>query len=548
MSTRMLTCSRYVLSPTHLHEFKSPDRIMSQAPVMSLYLADQKLGSHSNVDSSSHKFMLKGRQTGGVHRGHAWVFRAESHDTMLAWYEDIKSLTEKTGEERTAFIRQHARSLSAGSNKAPSVSDDGALEEDEADQVPYSATASQTGQPFEEEKRAERPIPGGRFPSALTIDRNSQLPPSPSSSGDRDVLSAALALPNSGFSIGESGHQVPKVDDETTKSKTGSPSGPAPQGYSALPTITGSDPANSVLQKNGYDPAYTHNYNTNPIPAPFDSTGSEYYTNPAQAGTVSSDEPGVVSYGGKQPEYRGIPPRSVIPRHDSKYGDWMAPAAAGVGGLAVGSVGMEGYKNHQDQKKEVGQNSLAAYQDQRASTESSQNQRRQDAPGSQAHSSQISAEPIPPGEVSVSPILPTEVTPKPIASGPGAISPQLIPIGPTAAAASDPISTQPLPPNVTWAPKAANVIDPKQLHREDSNPAVASNQGSSSLSVAPELDAISEQSPSLAVAEARAPIGPVRGLSRPGFNSHASENTISDLHIPGEFPRNRTGLEPDEGV
>lgn len=539
----MLTCSRYVLSPTHLHEFKSPDRIMSQAPVMSLYLADQKLGSHSNVDSSSHKFMLKGRQTGGVHRGHAWVFRAESHDTMLAWYEDIKSLTEKTGEERTAFIRQHARSLSAGSNKAPSVSDDGVLEEDEADQVPYSATASQTGQPFEEEKRAERPIPGGRFPSALTIDRNSQLPPSPSSSGDHDVLRAALALPNSGFSIGESGDQVPKVDDETTKSKIGSSSGPAPQGYSALPIIPGSDPANSVLQKNGYDPAYTHGYNTNPILALFESTGSEYYTDPAQAGTVSSDEPGAVSYGGKQPEYHGIPPRSVIPRHDSKYGDWMAPAAAGAGGLAVGSVGMEAYKNHQDQKKNLGQNSLGAYQDQRANTESSQNPL-----GSQVYLSQVSTEPIPPGEVSVSPILHTEVTPKPIASGPGALSPQLIPMGPTAAAAPEPVSTQTLPSNVTWTPKATNVIDPKQPHRDDGNPAVASNQGSSSLSVAPELDAISKQSPSIAVAEARAPIRPVRGLSRPEFNSHGSENTISDLHIPGEFPRNRTGIEPDERV
>lgn len=514
---------------------------------MSLYLADQKLGSHSNVDSSSHKFMLKGRQTGGVHRGHAWVFRAESHDTMLAWYEDIKSLTEKTGEERTAFIRQHARSLSAGSNKAASVSDDGALDEDEADQVPYSATASQAGQPLEEEKRAERPIPGGRFPSAVTIDRNSQLPPSPSSSGDRDVLAAAVALPNSGFSIGESSHQVPKVDDETTKGKLGTPSGPAPQGYSSLPMFPGSEPANSVLQKDSYDPANTHNYNPKTTPAPFESTGSEYYTNPTQAGTVSSDEPGAVSYGGKQPEYRGIPPRSVIPRHDSKYGDWMAPAAAGVSGLAVGSVSTEAYNNLQDQKKEVEQNSLAANQDQRANTESSQNQRRPDSPGSHVHLSQISAQPIPSSEVSVSPILPSELTPKSIAPGPVAISPQPIPLGSIAAAASNAISTQPLPPNVTWAPKAANVIDPKQLHREDSNPAFASNQGSS-LSVAPELDAISEQSPSLAVAESRAPIPPVRGLSRPGFNSHASESTISDLHIPGEFPRNRAGLEPDDGV
>lgn len=544
----MLTYSRYVLSPTHLHEFKSPDRITSQAPVMSLYLADQKLGSHSSVDSSSHKFMLKGRQTGGVHRGHAWVFRAESHDTMLAWYEDIKSLTEKTGEERTAFIRQHARSLSAGSNKAASVSDDGALDEDEADQVPYSATASQAGQPFEEEKRAERPIPGGRFPSALTIDRNPQLPPSPSSSGDRDVIAAAVALPNSSFSIGEINPQVPKVDDETAKDKTGNSNEPAPQGHSALPAIPGSDPVHSVLQKNNFDPAYTHTYNSNLTQAPLGSTGSEYYTNPAQAGTVSSDEPGVVSYGGKQPEYRGIPPRSVIPRHDSKYGDWMAPAAAGVGGLAVGSIGTEAYKHHQDQEKEVEQNSLAAYQDQRANAEPSQTQKRQDLPDSQLHSSHISAQPIPPGEVSVPPILPTKVAPKPIAPGTVASFQQLDSPGPTAPAAPKPISTQPLPPNITWAPNAASVIDSTQFHREDKNPAFATSNQEPSSSVAPELDAFSEQFPSITASEARAPRALAREHSRPGLKSHASENTISDLHIPGEFPRNKTGLEPEDGV
>lgn len=512
---------------------------------MSLYLADQKLGSHSSVDSSSHKFMLKGRQTGGVHRGHAWVFRAESHDTMLAWYEDIKSLTEKTGEERTAFIRQHARSLSAGSNKAPSVSDDGALDEDEADEVPYSATASQAGQPFEEEKRAERPIPGGRFPSALTIDRNSQLPPSPSSSGDRDVIAAAVALPNSSFSIGEIIPQVPKVNGETTKDKTGNSN---EQGISAVPAIPGSDPVHSVLQNNNLDPAYTHTHNTNPAQAPFGVTGSEYYTNPAQAGTVSSDEPGVVSYGGKQPEYRGIPPRSVIPRHDSKYGDWMAPAAAGVGGLAVGSVGIEAYKHHQDQKKEVEQNSLGTYQDQRANTESSQTQRRQDLPDSQLYSSQISAQPIPSGEVSVPPILPAEVAPEPIAPGPVISFPQLNPPGPTAAAAPKLISNQPVPPRIIWAPNAAGVIDSNQIHREDNNPAFATSNQEPSSSVTPDLSAFLEQSPSTTAAEARAPRAQVREHSRPGFKSHASENTISDLHIPGEFPRNKYGLESEDRV
>lgn len=57
----------YVLSPTHLHEFKSADRIYTQPPVMSLLLSDQKLGSRSQPGSSSHKFGEFPGQLGSRH-------------------------------------------------------------------------------------------------------------------------------------------------------------------------------------------------------------------------------------------------------------------------------------------------------------------------------------------------------------------------------------------------------------------------------------------------------------------------------------------------
>jgi hypothetical protein len=156
---------------------------------MSLYLPDQKLGAHSQPDSSSQKFILKGRQTGGIHRGHSWVFRAESYDTMLAWYDDIKNLTEKTGEERNRFVRGHSRSFS--SRSAASTS---SFEDDEADQIPYSAEAaaalrrttsgtSSTGGMYPEE---ERPQPGGRFPSDVQI--RTDLPVRLSGSSDGSEL------------------------------------------------------------------------------------------------------------------------------------------------------------------------------------------------------------------------------------------------------------------------------------------------------------------------------------------------------------------------
>ena len=184
---------------------------------MSLYLQEQKLGSHSQSDSSSHKFMLKGRQTGGMHRGHGWVFRAESRDTMFAWYNDIKSLTEKTGIEREAYVRRHARSISQGSSiGAGSASSDGGLEEDEADQVPFSIAASQ-GDGLNSLNVPERPKPGGRFPSDVDVQRGLRAPrPSSSitSSISHEALAAAGALPGSGVPFGESGHTVKPHEDE----------------------------------------------------------------------------------------------------------------------------------------------------------------------------------------------------------------------------------------------------------------------------------------------------------------------------------------------
>jgi hypothetical protein len=201
----ILTCLRYVLSPTHLHEFKSADK--AQAPIMSLYLPEQKLGSHSSEGSSSNKFMLKGRQTGSMHRGHSWVFRAESYDTMMAWFEDIKSLTEKSPQERNAFVRQHARSFSGSSHRASSVSSDGAM--DEEDEEPFSAASSAVVAPApKQDVLTKRPQPGGRFPSDIQVNaqRGLQAPLSPSSGSsfgdddtkDHDVVAAATGLPGSG--------------------------------------------------------------------------------------------------------------------------------------------------------------------------------------------------------------------------------------------------------------------------------------------------------------------------------------------------------------
>ncbi|RDA93420.1 hypothetical protein CP533_1975, partial [Ophiocordyceps camponoti-saundersi (nom. inval.)] len=187
------TAGWYVLSATHLHEFKSADK--AQAPVMSLYLPEQKLGSHSAEGGASNKFVLKGRQTGAMHRGHTWVFRAESHDTMMAWYDDIQVLTEKTAEERSLFVRSHSRSLSRSSRR--SASSDGMG--DDEDEEPFSANRMDVAP----EPAPRRPEPGGRFPSDIQTNaqQGSQAPSSPSSvntSRQEDMLLDAHAIAASG--------------------------------------------------------------------------------------------------------------------------------------------------------------------------------------------------------------------------------------------------------------------------------------------------------------------------------------------------------------
>jgi len=162
---------------------------------MSLYLPEQKLGSHSTEGGSSNKFVLKGRQTGSMHRGHTWVFRAESHDTMMAWYEDIKALTEKSPEERNNYVRGHVRSLSRASQRS-SMSSDGGVDDDE--DPPFAANAASNGLHQARPEPAIRRPSGGRFPSDIEVNaqRGLQVPLSPLSvsSGFQENSDGGISL------------------------------------------------------------------------------------------------------------------------------------------------------------------------------------------------------------------------------------------------------------------------------------------------------------------------------------------------------------------
>lgn len=118
---------------------------------------------------------------------------------MMAWYEDIKALTEKTPEERTQFVRTHSRSLSRSSRR--SVSSDGLMDED--DDEPFSASSQIDVNPGpKQEAISRRSQPGGRFPSDIQVNaqRGLQAPHSPSSvsSGRPEPAEDARVDPVSG--------------------------------------------------------------------------------------------------------------------------------------------------------------------------------------------------------------------------------------------------------------------------------------------------------------------------------------------------------------
>ncbi|KAI5806250.1 hypothetical protein EDC01DRAFT_639283 [Geopyxis carbonaria] len=227
----------YSLSPTHLHEFKTADRTRDQTPVMSLYLPDSTLGKHSDPHATSHKFIIKGRQTGAMHRDHSWVFRAESHAAMLEWYEAIKKLTEVSGAERNAYVESttaHKRQPSTASRpdteKAESYSETD-FENDEADAIPYSTQASiHDNEILEPPKRPE----AGRFPSDIAVHRNGLERRVSSGNSSASAVAAASALPGTsypGYGYGtepqpdpqtfggsaydENAHKQPVYDDTT---------------------------------------------------------------------------------------------------------------------------------------------------------------------------------------------------------------------------------------------------------------------------------------------------------------------------------------------
>jgi hypothetical protein len=397
--------------------------------------------------------MLKGRQTGSMHRGHTWILRAESHETMMGWYADIKELTEKTGEQRNEFVRRtHARSLSGNSLKAASIggSSDGAMEEDEADRMPYSSEQSVRGDSVaagpghgvaagatgaalvyeHDDARSEagwrppqRPSPGGRFPSDVNVSRGLEAPNSPSSGDsldDRTAIASASALPGSGVPFASHGdyHPVDTTPTKVAKNEQAGAAGSAyPAGQATHPNLIPGFGAFDASQHHGGD-------------------------------------------GGHE-------------------GEWLAPIAAGAGGAALGA----GVIHH--------------------------------------HSNQREPEPIP----------------QEMDSTPVPVSTTDLTAAPVPVAAGNSLTDSPTHTHPATTSSQGDTVDtlstvPTSVGQSDVQPQTASYFDKNGTWTAAHTNVDST------TGEVLTPqMGKVEALGlRPAAKTAKSASTISDLHIPGEFP------------
>lgn len=490
---------RYVLSPTHLHEFKSADRIYTQPPVMSLYLPDQKLGSRSQPGSSSHKFVIKGRQTGSMHRGHTWVFRAETYETMLAWFDDIKTLTEKTGEERNAFVRRHASTRSTSAHSARSASSDGGLEEDEADAIPYSANQSVANQAVRDEspQRSSRPSPGGRFPSDLMVNRNLQAPLSPSSGSSEignDLTTAAG---------GPQPNVHPMYASEPTSSQPIEPVVPAPYAQPAMKQQQ--DQAASLV--NPYPPTQQGYEGQSSANNPYDglpSFSQQQYPQPSYP-PAQNAEPTYAQPIPVQPANH-----SSLERHDSNYGNWMAPA---VGGAAAGALATEAWRRKQAEYEQ-------AQQQEQLRQQSLQQQHHDEPPRSMA-------------------FMDTVPTP---AEVPERHPDHVVPDNLDDTIAQSNATAPPVQPTTAPVPIVAAIPLPTQTQARAENEVATPASTTTSFLDESEVGASAPFGKTLNGGPVLAERDPTaQGVSHPGVIRQNTDISISELHVPGEYPKVRIG-------
>ncbi|KAI0031133.1 hypothetical protein K488DRAFT_52764 [Vararia minispora EC-137] len=190
--TRSYREAYYVLTPAgFLHEYSSSDPTIATSPTFSLFLPLCTLGPASPQNAKSHKFHIESRRdgqgstkTGSFRRGigmggggHAWSFRARSHEDMMEWWNDTRMLC-----ARYLIASEH---MERGGPVHAAVRAAGYVSEEEGD--------DDEGSSVEEEDDDEE----GLYEEAREAGVEDSEPPS-YSHPERD----------SGIAMGENGYQI----------------------------------------------------------------------------------------------------------------------------------------------------------------------------------------------------------------------------------------------------------------------------------------------------------------------------------------------------
>lgn len=154
--TRSWRESYFVLTPAgFLHEYGSSDPAAEggHSPMFSLFLPACTLGPTSSPSARSHKFHIESRpdgqgttkaggiggMMGGFGSGHAWSFRARSHEDMMEWWNDIRMLCARylvasEQMERSGPVHAAVRSAGYVSEEEDEGSEEGSSVEEEEDE------------------------------------------------------------------------------------------------------------------------------------------------------------------------------------------------------------------------------------------------------------------------------------------------------------------------------------------------------------------------------------------------------------------------------
>lgn len=203
--------------------------------------------------------------------------------------------------------------------------------------------------------RADSFPPGGRFPSDLQIPRNMPASPSSESDPEHDTIIAAAALPGSGFPVTEHARYddnpyrlegVPTHDpaaERDTKIPVATEIGSAPATYDReAPVLARDEPETPA----SYQPNPVDNFNHTPQPVVPQNDivqPTQTFVLPVQhQAPAHQTQPEVDNGPLEQPQ--SLAPNTKPVRQNTNYADWMAPAAAGVG---AGVLGSEAYRRQQ---------------------------------------------------------------------------------------------------------------------------------------------------------------------------------------------------------